>query len=502
MTYRSTTLAGLCLAALIAGCGGSSGDSADKASPATKAQQKEHRGGTLTMLWNGAGTSIDTTLDYDSNWQVLTMTSDGLLNYRRVAGAKGSELVPDLAEEIPRPSDDGKNYIFKVRKGIKYSTGAEVKPSDFTYTFERQFKAAAPASNFYQGIVGGDACAKKPKECDLSKGVVADDAASTVTFHLKEPDPDFLQKLAIPFAYVVPKGTPNKDIGTKPLPATGPYMIQEYVPDQRMVFVRNPNFKEWSREAQPDGYPDKILMKLGLSISDAVTQIENGQADWSYDAPPADRLGEIGDKYKDQFHINPVPQNYHMAINTRVAPFNKVEVRQALNFATDRNAVLQLWGGKALGKISCQILPFNFPGNQPYCPYTKNPGTTWTAPDMEKAQQLVDQSGTKGQKVVLDLDAGRDVEVDQPLLRLAAEQARLQGEHQDAQLVGPVLLRAGLERTRRSSRSPTGIPDFTSASNFMTTVVGCDGFRPHSTSSPNLVRVLRPGRSRRRPSRR
>src|SRR4051812_8308037 len=115
MTYRST-LAGLCLAALIAGCGGSSGDdggSADKASPATKSQQKEHRGGTLTMLWNGAGTSIDTTLDYDQNWQVLTMTSDGLLNYRRVAGAKGSELVPDLAEEIPTASDDGKNYVFK-----------------------------------------------------------------------------------------------------------------------------------------------------------------------------------------------------------------------------------------------------------------------------------------------------------------------------------------------------------------------------------------------------
>jgi len=105
-------------------------------------------------------------------------------------------------------------------------------------------------------------------------------------------------------------------------------MIKEYVPDQRMVFVRNPNFKEWSREAQPDGYPDQILMKLGLSVSDAVTQIEKGQADWTYDAPPADRLGEIGDKYKDQFHINPVPQNYHMAINTRVAPFDKLEVRQ------------------------------------------------------------------------------------------------------------------------------------------------------------------------------
>ena len=104
---RRSTVAGLCLVALLAtaaGCGSSGGDESDgasKASPATKGQQKEHRGGTLTMLWNGAGTSIDTSLDYDANWQVLTMTSDGLLNYRRVAGPKGSELVPDLAEEIP-----------------------------------------------------------------------------------------------------------------------------------------------------------------------------------------------------------------------------------------------------------------------------------------------------------------------------------------------------------------------------------------------------------------
>src|ERR1700710_1222758 len=157
---RRFTVAGLCLAALLAtaaGCGSSGGDksdSASKSSPATKGQQTEHRGGTLTMQWNGTGTSIDTGLDYDQNWQVLTMTSDGLLNYRRVAGAKGSELVPDLAEAIPAATDGGKTYAFKVRKGIKYSTGGTVKPSDFTYTMERQFKAAAPASNFYQGILG------------------------------------------------------------------------------------------------------------------------------------------------------------------------------------------------------------------------------------------------------------------------------------------------------------------------------------------------------------
>src|SRR5690348_5861680 len=98
------------------------------------------------------------------------MTSDGLLNYKRVAGNAGTQLVPDLAESIPTATDGGKTYVFQVRKGIKYSDGRTVKPSDFTYTMERQFKAAAPASGFYQDIVGGDACAKKPKTCDLSKG--------------------------------------------------------------------------------------------------------------------------------------------------------------------------------------------------------------------------------------------------------------------------------------------------------------------------------------------
>src|SRR4051794_28401226 len=125
------------LAALVlaAGCGGSS--SGDKSSgstggaPTSGSQQSQHRGGTLTMLWNGAGTSIDTSLDYDQNWQVLTMTSDGLLNYRRVAGSKGTELVPDLAEAIPAATDGGKTYTFKLRPGIKFSDGKPVKPSDF-----------------------------------------------------------------------------------------------------------------------------------------------------------------------------------------------------------------------------------------------------------------------------------------------------------------------------------------------------------------------------------
>ena len=373
------------------------------------------------------------------------MTSDGLLNYRRVAGPKGSELVPDLAEAIPAATDGGKTYAFKVRKGIKYSTGAEVKPSDFTYTMERQFKAAAPGL----GLLPGPDRRRRVRE-EAQAAATSPRAWSpttpptTVTFHLTEPDPDFLQKLAIPFAYVVPKGTPNKDIGTKPLPATGPYKIDASTtrpadglraqPELQGVVARGPA-RRLSRQDRDEA---RAL------ASDAVTQIEHGQADWSYDAPPADRLGEIGDKYKDQFHINPVPQIYHMAINTRVAPFDNVEVRQALNLATDRNAVLSCAAARRSAASTCQVLPFGLPGPRGYCPYTEEPGREVVGARHGKGQAArrpVRHQGAEGHP---HLDPGRDDEGRSTCTSSRCSPSSATRRHQDAELVRAVLVRAGL----------------------------------------------------------
>lgn len=479
----------------IAGCGGSGdGDSSSKPSDGnagTPASGGEHRGGTFTMLWNGTGSSIDTAIDYDKNWQILRVTNDGLLAWKQVSGPEGNTLVPDLAESIPKPTDGGRTYVFALRPGIKFSTGREVRASDFTYTLERQFKAAGPAGGFYAKLVGADACAKKPKTCDLSKGVVADDAARTVTFKLTAPDPDLPQKLAVPFSFVVPKGTPNRDIGTKALPATGPYRIERYVPDQEMIFTRNPHFKEWSAEAQPAGNPDRIEMKIGLPNSEAVTQIQNGQADWMYDTPPADRLQEVGDRYPEQVHVNPVAQAYHMVLNTRVAPFDRVEVRQALNFATDRNAVLKIWGGTALGTITCQILPPNFPGYAPYCPYSKDPGEKWSAPDLEKAKALIDRSGTKGQKVTVistqEETAKAIGNYFVSLLRQLGYDARLKSLNENVEY-------SYVQDSSNKSQMSFSywFPDYPAGSNFFDIVVGCNGFTPNSTSSPNLSEFCDP----------
>ena len=96
-----------------------------------------HRGGTLTFL-GGVDTSIDPAVMYSTT--VSGITSDGLVGLRRAAGAAGTTLVPDLATAIPAPVDGGKTYAFRLRKGIRYSTGEPVRATDLRRAIERQFR--------------------------------------------------------------------------------------------------------------------------------------------------------------------------------------------------------------------------------------------------------------------------------------------------------------------------------------------------------------------------
>ena len=161
---------------------------------------------------------------------------------------------------IPTPTDQSRTYTFRVRDGIRYSTGQLLQPADFRRAFERGFIVTHDAG-YYGTIVGAAECVAKPAKCDLSRGIVTNDAARTVTFHLRTPDPDFLYKLALPAAFALPPGTPNRLARTHPLPATGPYMVGSNTAGRVFLLVRNPRFKEWSKAAQPDGYPDRIGLR-------------------------------------------------------------------------------------------------------------------------------------------------------------------------------------------------------------------------------------------------
>jgi YVTN family beta-propeller protein len=356
-----------------------------------------HRGGTLTIVQSDALDSIDPALGYSpQSYQLLSMTNDGLVDFRRVGGAEGATLVPNLATALPTPTEGGKTYTFRLRD-VRYSSGDPVQADDVRHSLERTIRFESPTSGYYRAIQGAESCT--PIRCDLSKGIVTDNATGTVTFYLDAPDPDFLFKLALPSAFVLPLDTPTSE-SREPLPATGPYMIASYEPRHQIELVRNPEFREWSPAAQPDGYVDEIVWKTDVKPNRQVADVMAGLADWMEDPPPIERVDEIS-RITDQVHFSVGPEVHYMALNNRAPPFDDIRVRRALNYAVDRDRIADIYGGAELNHVTCQVLPPNLPSYEPFCPYTANPGPdgVWTGPDEGKARRLIAASGTRGMRI-------------------------------------------------------------------------------------------------------
>ncbi|HRX36768.1 MAG TPA: ABC transporter substrate-binding protein [Aestuariivirga sp.] len=455
--------------------------------PAQAEYMSEHRGGTMRLVARSAAGTIDPHINYTLQyWQLYQSIYDGLVNFKKSPGAEGFTKVPDLAEELPQATNDGKTYVFKIRKGIKFSNGQDLTTKDVVASFQRIFKVSSPtAGGFYAVIVGADKCLAEPKTCTLEGGVVADEAAGTVTINLTQPDAEFFDKLALPHAAILPADTPAEDVGSTPIPGTGAYMISAYDPNKGMTMTRNPHFKVWSEDAQPDGYPDVVQYDFGLTDEAEVTAVQNGEADWMFDQPPTDRLGEIGTKFKDQVFINTLTAWWYAPMNTRLAPFDNVKARQAVNYAIDRKALVNLFGGPVLASPVCQVLPPGFPGNEPYCPYTKDPGEKWSAPDVEKAKQLVEESGTKGQKVTVIVE---DTAVSKSIGVYLQSVLKDIGYDADVKPISPNIQFTYIQNTNNKVQISVSqwYQDYPAASDFLYILFGCESFVEGSDSSINI----------------
>jgi YVTN family beta-propeller protein len=459
-----------------------------------------HRGGTLKVLSDFGLDSTDTAVAYSTaSWPLLRLTNDGLVALDHASGVGGDQPVPDLAVSLPAPTDSGKTYTFRLRPNVRFSDGRVVRASDVRASFERYFRNGTLPVAFYDGMVGAAACAKN--RCDLSRGIVADDKTGTVTFHLTAADPEFLYKLAVPSASVLPAGTPARLPETQPVPATGPYMISEYRPSQSLIFERNPYFHEWSRAAQPDGYPDRIEVSLSpeATADSLIREVTSGQADLvsglATKSPSVAQVQATTSEYASQVHTNPLPQVSGLFLNTSVPPFNNRDVRRALNYAVDRSAAVETAGGSVVAALTCQVLPPGLPGYRPYCPYTAGSTTSgrWLAPDLSKARALVARSGTRGMRVAVWVD-----NFTVPTGRLVAKLLRSLGYRPAVKIIqnGNGLTYPGVI-ANSASKAQIGLwnwtADYPAASNFFGQLFTCDSFKPNNANNANLPEFCDPG---------
>ena len=362
------------------------------------------RGGTLVLVSTQGLNTVDPAMN--GGMEPLSferLAYDTLVTYEAAPGPDGLRLVPDLALQVPAPTDGGRTYSFRLRPGIRYTNGDPVKASDFRYALERLFALGSPATSFFSGLVGAGACQAHPGNCNLSEGVVINDQAGLIVFHLTAPDPDFLEKLTPEtYAAPVPPGTPDRDMGLTPVPGTGPYRIVS-ASSAEVVFDRNPYFHEWSHAAQPQGNPDEIIWRILPSEQDVESQIAQGKADWTWDSIPPAKLHALEVEDPSEVRSNPSFVVEFIPLNTRVPPFNSLLARRALNYAVDRGKIVEMYGGPTVATPTCQPLLPGLLGYQRYCPYTVHPtpNGAWTAPDLALARKLVDESGTKGDVVTV-----------------------------------------------------------------------------------------------------
>jgi ABC-type transport system substrate-binding protein len=301
-----------------------------------------------------------------------------------------------------------------VRTGVRFSDGSLVHASDVRRGVLRSLTTSAfgsgPAGTV--GIVGAEHCASG-RSCDLSRGVVVNDATGSIVFHLYKPQPDFLFKLTFFGAATVPRAPATTS--STPLPGTGPYRISSYMHGRTFVLTRNPYFRQWSFAAQPAGYPDTIRFQLISDPTTAIAAVGNGRADVlrlaNTVAEPVSRaaIDQLRQQIPAQLHTENPFQLDWLYFNERVPPFDDVRVRQAVNYAVDRRVVAELFGGASLAVATCQMVPAGLPGYAPYCPYsTGAPAAPYDGPDLAWAQDLVAASGTRGAAVTL---VGRDAPV-------------------------------------------------------------------------------------------
>ena len=256
--------------------------------------------------------------------------------------ARRHQVLPGLAESWD-VSDDGKTYTFHLRKGVKFHSTDYFKPSrefnadDVLFTFERMldkdhpFRKAYPTEFPYFTDMGLDKNIARIEKLD----------EHTVKFTLNEVDAAFIQNLAMPFpsiqsaeyaAQLLKQGKAS-DINQKPI-GTGPFVFSRYQKDAQIRFKGNKDY--W----KPDEVKvDNLIFAINTDASVRAQKLKAGECQITLNPRPADL-----DALKKDPNLNlPSQAGFNLgyiAYNVTHKPFDKLEVRQALDMAVNKQAII------------------------------------------------------------------------------------------------------------------------------------------------------------------
>ena len=367
----------------------------DAKGPAPEIQGAK-KGGTLTVKYAAVPETFDPTRAYyQDTMAILSQLVTRTLTTYKVENGK-SVLVPDLATDLGKASDDGLSWTFTLKDGLKYADGTPIKAADFAYATKRSFatEELADGPTYVQTYLkDGDKYKGPFKDKADYKGVeVKDD--KTIVFHLAKKWPTFPYYAAFTQMTPIPEAKDTKDkYGDNPL-ATGPYMFDKYVKGQSLSLKKNPN---WDAKSDParHQYVDAYDFQFGADTKPTQTAILASTGPdattLNWDGVDSTLLQKVNQQ-KDQLVTGPDPCVTYFNIDTRKVP---LEVRKAIAAAYPYDQVRKASGATSLSfSPATSYMAPQVPGFKAYAPVNGLVGQG--TGDPEKAKKMLKDAGKEG----------------------------------------------------------------------------------------------------------
>lgn len=397
---------------------GGDGNKSAGANAATKGvvNASTQKGGTVTYEYSDVPDSFDPGNTYYAYMYNLSRPyARPLMTFKPGPGEEGNTLVPDLAASAGQPSDGGKTWTYKLRSGLKYQDGTAITSKDVKYAVERSNFARDVLSlgpNYFQQFLEGGKAYKGPYKDKSAEGLKSIETPddTTIVFKLNTAFQEFDYLVATPQTAPVPQA---KDTGidyVKSIVSSGSYKFQSYDEGKQAVLVKNEN---WDPKTDPlrKQYPDKIVVKLKVNAETIDQDVQAGDAIdlGGTGVQAATQAKVINDaKLKANTDNTYGGRLVYMAINTQVAPFDKVECRKAVEYAVDKVSVQTAEGGPIRGDIASTVLPPDIPGYQKADVYA----TTGNKGDVAKAKEQLKACGKTTINTNISARSDRQQEID------------------------------------------------------------------------------------------